>query len=90
MLPSGLLYLPGSLSATSGTPDDTQAPMLQWSGEVLPSAPVTITYSTEVTLSVIGTLTNTANISALDYGPITRTAMLRISWYRQYLPLVLR
>ena len=77
-LPTGVEYVPGSLSATSGAPDDANAPTLVWSGIVSSTVPVTITCAAKVTLSFSGTVTNTATISAPDYGPITRTAQLRI------------
>jgi uncharacterized repeat protein (TIGR01451 family) len=89
-LPSGVLYVPDSLTATGGTADAAYAPTLLWSGGVSPTLPVTITYAATVTLSSVGTLTNEATLSASDYGPISRTATLGISWYRIYLPLVLR
>ncbi|MBN1875888.1 MAG: DUF11 domain-containing protein, partial [Anaerolineae bacterium] len=77
-LPGGLVYVPGSLSATSGIPDDTLAPTLLWSGSVSPTLPVTITYAATVTFSSTVMLTNTAYTAAPDYGPITRTAQLQL------------
>ena len=89
-LPSGVQYVPGSLTATSGVPDDASAPTLLWSGIVSPTQPVTLTYAADVKLGVVGTIINTADISAPDYGPLTRSALLRVSWYRVYLPLIVR
>jgi uncharacterized repeat protein (TIGR01451 family) len=89
-LPTGVVYVPGSLTASSGTAVDTDAPTLRWSGTVSSTLPVTITYSATAAPGYVGTATNTATITAPDYGPIARTAALRISWYQLYLPLILR
>ena len=43
-LPAGLAYVPGSLSASSGTIDDQDAPTLRWSGLLNSLSSVTITY----------------------------------------------
>lgn len=89
-LPSGLAYVPGSLTTAGGSADDSHAPILSWSGVVSSTSPVTIIYAATVTFGAIGTITNVAAIGAPGYGPITRTAVVRANWYHIYLPVVLR
>ncbi len=91
-LPVGVQYVPGTLAATSGVVDDAGAPTLLWSGAVSAASPVTITFGAGVGLDFVGTLTNTATVSAAGYGPIalTATAHVRTTWYHLYLPLILR
>jgi len=90
-LPSGMTYVPGSMTATAGTPDPSRAPVLAWSQALL-SAPVTISYAATVDVSTGGpqTLANNAVISATDVVPITRTVIVGVDWLSCYLPLVLR
>jgi uncharacterized repeat protein (TIGR01451 family) len=96
-VPAGMVYVPGTLTATTGTAVDALAPTLTWSGVLTPTPAITITYTTAVTYAVPGStaifpqvITNTATIAAPGYQTITRTAVVRTNWYSVYLPLVLR
>lgn len=96
-LQEGLVYVPGSFSATAGTADLSMPPTLAWSGALSPTSAITITYAATVTHITSGTATlilpqtinNTALIAVPGYQTITRTATLRANWQRLYLPLVL-
>lgn len=99
-VPDHLIYVPGSLSATSGEVDDTEAPTLRWSGVLTPA--VTITYIATAThpggtgsLNIPIVVTNTARIAAPGYDVVTRAAAVTIlpsltQGYHIYLPLVFR
>jgi uncharacterized repeat protein (TIGR01451 family) len=97
-VPTGLAYLPGTLTATTGAVSDIDVPTLHWSGVLSPTPAVTVTYAATVTHILSGTIiiiaprvvTNTAVIAAPGYEPITRTATLRANWQHLYLPLVTR
>jgi uncharacterized repeat protein (TIGR01451 family) len=97
VVPTGLLYVPGTLTATRGIVDDASAPALTWSGPLTPTPVVTITYAAVVTYTVPGstailpgTIVNTATITAPGYQTIHRTATVWTNYRSVYLPLVLR
>jgi len=89
-LPAGLTYVPGSLSATSGMADDSNAPTLTWVGILTPTPSITITYAVSVDVDFPQALTNTATISSPGHAPITRSATVIANGEKAYLPLVLR
>ncbi len=93
----GLVYIPGTFIATSGEVDETQAPLLQWTGVLSPSPNITLTYAVVVTYTKPGStailpafITNRANIAVPGYVDVTRSATLSINILRVYLPLVLK
>lgn len=85
-LPDGLSYISGSLSATSGQVDDSQAPTLSWSGVLMEASQVTITYSTKVEAGATGMITNTANVDAGSGGYFNRSATIFVNGFSIYLP----
>jgi uncharacterized repeat protein (TIGR01451 family) len=88
IIPSGLAYVAGSLSASAGQWDDSGQPTLTWSG-MLDSAPaITITYAVTVTAPMRGLVVNTATIAAMGYTAITRGDSLVVNPFNAYLPLV--
>ena len=90
LIPSGLAYLPGTLTATLGTPDDGAAPALTWSG-IPGSAPlVSLTYAATVTTATAQSIINSALIDTGSAGQITRTATLIVNAQSLYLPLVIK
>ncbi|GEM_PF-758894 len=93
-IPDGLIYVPGTLTATVGVVTDTYAPTLYWSGILTPSPAITLTYAVTVIHPSTGTvafpLVNTAVIVAPGYAPLTRTVTVLTNPYRIFLPLVLR
>jgi uncharacterized repeat protein (TIGR01451 family) len=90
VVPAGLAYVPGSLAASSGTPDDSGAPTLAWSGTLAPDPVVTLTYAVTVTTGVPSQLVNTATVQVPGYPSFTRTATVWANWqfYFVYLPVV--
>ncbi|MCP4535733.1 MAG: DUF11 domain-containing protein [Chloroflexi bacterium] len=97
VVPPGVVYVPGTMTATRGIADDTYAPALTWSGPLTPTPAITITYAAVVTYVVPGstailpgTIVNTATITAPGYETIDRTATVRTNYQSIYLPLVLR
>jgi len=90
IVPSGLAYVSGTLTATQGTVNAASASTLLWSGTLSPTGFVTITYAVTVTSSQAEVITNTAVIVASGYAPVTRTAAVIVNPYRVYLPLVAR
>jgi len=97
VLRPGLVYVPGTFIATSGQADETQAPLLRWTGVLSPSPYITLTYAAVVTypsgsISIIlpAILTNHASIAVPGYTGVTRSVTLSINMHRIYLPLVLR
>jgi uncharacterized repeat protein (TIGR01451 family) len=94
-VPTGLFYLPGTLTATLGTVDDGDAPTLRWSGELSPTPAVTLTYAVTVNHYTVGTvalprvISNTALIAASGYEPVSSTATIIVNACNVYLPAVL-
>ncbi|MBN1888445.1 MAG: hypothetical protein JW850_10660, partial [Thermoflexales bacterium] len=66
-LPAGLAYLPGTLIATAGSVDESNAPTLRWSGVLTPAPAITISYAAIVTTTDPQIITNTASIAAAGY-----------------------
>lgn len=89
-VPTGLAYIPGTLTATTGTVDDVSAPVLQWSGVLSPTPAVTITYAVTVSTVTPKVISNTAVIMASGYQTLTPTVTILASGYLIYLPLVLK
>jgi uncharacterized repeat protein (TIGR01451 family) len=97
VIPGGLSYVPGTLTATAGTVDDAGDPVLYWSGVLTPTPNITVTYVATVTHPTTGTLgtvafplVNAATIVAPGYDPVTRTVTVWANPYRVFLPLVLK
>jgi uncharacterized repeat protein (TIGR01451 family) len=89
-IPDGLVYVPGSLTATSGTIDDSGAPTLGWTGVLTPTPSVTLSYAVTVTTDLPQAITNTAVIGSVDYGSIMRSATIIVNGQQVYLPLIRR
>ena|GEM_PF-1594787 len=91
-LPVGLSYIPGTLTATLGTPSEQATPTLRWSGVLSNTPVVTITYATTVIVpaSTIRVIKNTVTISAEPIGVFTRTATVIANGQAMYLPLTLK
>lgn len=89
IVPAGLAYVPGTLTATRGALNDSSAPTLRWSGVLSPTPIITVTFAVTVTWSQSTAITNAAVIAASGYAPITRTVAV-INPHRLYLPLIMR
>jgi uncharacterized repeat protein (TIGR01451 family) len=90
VVPSGLSYVPSTLTATSGTVTDTTAPTLVWSGTLTPTPAVTVTYVVTVSITEPQIISNNAVIDTQGYQPITTTALIVVNGYTSFLPVILR
>jgi uncharacterized repeat protein (TIGR01451 family) len=90
-IPLELEYIPGTFTASAGKVDDSAAPVLTWSGNLLAPANVTITYDANVIEQDPALIRNTAII---DIGPSTelyiRTAFIIANGYTVYLPMIFK
>lgn len=89
-LPAGLAYVLGTLTATGGTPDDSNAPTLTWSGVMSVTPVVTVTFAATVTAPNAATIVNTAAIDPGYGAPFTRLATIIVNPHELFLPLILR
>ncbi|MBN1812600.1 MAG: DUF11 domain-containing protein [Anaerolineae bacterium] len=91
-VPTGLSYVSGTLTATGGTGSyiDAKAPELTWSGMLSPTAVVTVTYVTTVTVSMPQFITNTAIIDVPGYQTIPIDVTIVTNPIQLWLPLMLR
>jgi uncharacterized repeat protein (TIGR01451 family) len=90
VVPSGLEYVPDSLSASSGVVNDDDAPTLSWSGVVDPPPMVLVTYAVTVTATGPSAAINTATMDAPGYGSVEHSATLLLNPLKRYLPLGVR
>ena len=72
-VPAGLNYVPGSLTATDGTSDDSERPILRWQGVLTFAGTITITYLVSPTGSVSGTIVNQAFLTGDAIEALTLT-----------------
>ncbi len=87
-IPAGLVYLTGTLTATSGTWSDANPASLQWSGVLSDTAMVEIHYQARVTTALPRYLENTATVQAGSAGVLTLSAGLVVNGKNFYLPLL--
>ena len=62
-LPSSLEYIPGTLTASSGSVNDTYFPNLTWTGQLTTGVTTTIRYQASILPTMQGSIHNTAIIS---------------------------
>jgi len=79
VVPAGLTYLPGSLSATHGTVNASSAPTLKWTGNMSGTSVITITYAVTVATKVGQTIVNVATVNPVIIPLFTRSASLSIA-----------
>jgi uncharacterized repeat protein (TIGR01451 family) len=85
-LPAELIYIPNSLTATSGTVTDTGT--LRWSGILSPTPVVTVTYAVTVNTGSATALTNRAVVSAQSGKTVTPTVTILANGEEVYLPVI--
>lgn len=92
VIPNGLAYVAGSLTASAGVPDDSQAPELSWQGTLAASQTITLSYSVNVTGDVTGRLVNQAQVSGQDIDPLNLSYSLVVPRpaYSFYLPFIFK
>ncbi len=89
-VPAGLVYVPGSLNASGGSVDDSNVPILSWTGALTPTQSVNITYAVTVTSQLSQAITNQAVIFASGLPSMTRSARIIVNGQELYLPLMMR
>ena len=89
-VPNGLAYVPHTLAASVGTPNDSAAPTLRWSGKLTSNPVVTVSYAVNVTEKNARLITNTVHIAAGAAGDVERIAAIIANGRTAYLPLVMR
>lgn len=87
VLPNGLAYIGGTLTATLGAADASGAPALRWTGVLSPTLVVTIHYTAQVTWPEPVVLTNTAVLST-GADTVSATAAVWANPEVRFLPLV--
>jgi uncharacterized repeat protein (TIGR01451 family) len=70
-VPTGLGYVAGSLTATQGHVDDSQDPILRWTGSLTPTRQITITYQVTATGHLTGSIVNQAQLASTNIAPLT-------------------
>ena len=90
VIPTGLLYVSGTLTATSGAASDAGVPTLTWTGVLTPTPVVTITYAVTVSAVAPQVISNTAVIAASGYQPLSSTVTIIANGYPVYLPAVFK
>lgn len=90
IIPAGLQYIPGTLTASHGIPDDTLAPTLHWTGRLSDTNQIEISYSTNVVTTDTLLLSNTVTLDSIATGTFTRTAVIISNPKRAYLPILLK
>ena len=88
-VPTGLAYVPGTLTATLGTVTDTTE-SLQWSGTLSNTLTADVKYDVVVVTSATRLLNNVAVIDMGAHSLITRTGYLIANGFLAFLPIVLK
>ncbi len=88
-IPAGMSFIPGTLSATSGTATQNEG-LIRWSGSLPGSLAVEIAYAVTVTTAIPQVIRNTAVIDTGRTGLLTRTADLYVNFRHVYLPVIRR
>mgnify|MGYP000734194148 CR=1 FL=1 len=89
-LPIELTYVPGSLTATRGSVDDSLSPRLRWSGTISPAAAVVVSYQAHVAVADPRFVLNTAEATAAGYARVTASAWIIANARSSHLPIVMR
>jgi uncharacterized repeat protein (TIGR01451 family) len=69
-IPEKLIYLPGTMTATSGTINDTQPTQLTWSGSIGQQSTVTIQYQARIKTDADGSVVNLITISGSEFSTV--------------------
>ncbi len=92
IVPAGLTYVPGSLTASLGTPDESSAPTLRWSGDPGGESLVTVTYAADVAVpaDVTQVVSNTATLDAGSGNLVTCVETIIANALSNYLPIIVK
>jgi uncharacterized repeat protein (TIGR01451 family) len=88
-IPSGLTYVPNSVTATLGTPAYENG-LIRWSTIISDVPQVILSYAVTVTTENVQAIRNTAAIDAGPIGVYLRTAVIIANGYQVFLPLCMR
>ena len=88
-VPAGLMYVPGTLTATLGGVKGTTG-MLQWRGVLSDTLAVTVTYDVVVTTAATRLISNTVVIDTITSGLLTRSGYVYANGFSTYLPLIFK
>jgi uncharacterized repeat protein (TIGR01451 family) len=89
IIPSGLSYIPGSVTASLGTPRYV-AGAICWSDILSTTPTMTLTYGVTVTAATPTLIQNTAVIDSGPFGTFTRSTAVIANGYTVYLPVILK
>jgi uncharacterized repeat protein (TIGR01451 family) len=90
IIPSGLSYIPGSVTATLGTPRYVGG-AIYWSDILSTTPTMTLTYGVTVTAATPTLIQNTAVIDSGPFGTLTRSTTIIVNnGYPIYLPDILK
>lgn len=87
IIPTGLSYVSGSFTASSGIVDDSLAPLLKWTGNISTPNSVVTWYMARVNLVESGSITNTATLSAGSTEYSLSSALI-VNGKSIYLPII--
>ena len=90
VVPSGIVYIPNTLQASSGSASATLSPTLRWNGWVLTTTPVTITYAVTVTTNVTQALKTATTLAPIGYDAQTLDTAIIVNGYQVFLPVIHR
>jgi uncharacterized repeat protein (TIGR01451 family) len=88
-LPDGLAFVPGSLSASTGSASETDG-VITWSGAYAGPFTAVISYDATVNTAAIQQIVNTAVIETVSTGVIERSVKIPVNYYLTYSPLIIR
>ncbi len=86
-IPAGLTYVPGTFTASSGTPDASASPVLVWSGVLAGQTTVVLSYATTVSAATPQPITNTATGSAGPAVTFSLTETIIANGHTVFLPI---
>jgi uncharacterized repeat protein (TIGR01451 family) len=89
-VPSGLTYVPHSLTATKGTCDESGAPTLRWSGVLSDTPSVNISYAVIVAETKSRAIVNTATLDGGSAGKLSLSANIIANGVSTQLPIVVK
>jgi uncharacterized repeat protein (TIGR01451 family) len=90
VVPSGLDYVLHSLTATSGTTDDSDAPLLRWSGVITDTPTVTISYTVKVTETQPRSIVTAVTLDGGSAGKFDFSARIIANGSETHLPVIVR
>ncbi len=88
-VPSGLSYIPGTLSATAGNVS-AAGTVLKWNGSLSKTTEVAITYGVLIDTAETKRIENEVIVDVVGWGRLVRTSSVYANGYSIFLPLIFR